>query len=131
MTMSWAGVLAGRARGVGKTTVTAEAAKKIGATVVCMNTHDAARVAKEHEVPTVSVHSSDRLRGTRGPLLFDPDAVYVMAAHYEMEIARLDAERLELARQLGDAQNVAADLQARFDAVFQKRDYVDDTLEES
>lgn len=79
---SWT-VLFQRARRVGKTYTMAHAAKSLGATLVCHSYSEARRVAKEYDIKTMSVDSPDRLRGTTGPVLFDPDAVASLAGSLE------------------------------------------------
>lgn len=91
-THSWVTVICGRARGVGKTRAMAEACKKLGGTMVCVNVQHADAVIREYGIDAVSVASPGRLRGQSGPVLFDPDAVVALSADYDAVVAELEAD---------------------------------------
>jgi hypothetical protein len=78
----------------GKTTVLCEAAKKIGATVLCHSAEEAKRVAKEYEVDTIHLGSFP-LRGSHKPILVDTHAVTVYALQMEKEVAILSGDLLK------------------------------------
>lgn len=87
---AWMGAGSG-ARQVGKTTAVCEAAKKIGATVVCRDAGDAARVAREHGVKTIGIYNEPR--GLHGPFLYDPDAVQAMLHFVNSKLRLVEKER--------------------------------------
>jgi hypothetical protein len=79
-------------RGSGRTTVMADAAKKIRGYLVVRNHNERERVEREHGLPCVSIYESERMRGIGGPVLFDPDAVGLICADYDRAMYALQAE---------------------------------------
>jgi len=77
-------------RGCGRTTALVEAAKKIGATFVCFNAQHAQQMKREHDIPTIPVDANPR--GTRGPYIFDHNAMLEIAHQYERRIAELQSK---------------------------------------
>lgn len=59
----------------GRTTAIVEAAKKIGAVVVCFSARHAQQVHREHGVTVVPMCSLDRMAGMKTPVLWDHAAV--------------------------------------------------------
>lgn len=92
MTRSWSFVMP-LARRVGKTTALAEATRRLGGTLVCVNARAAQLTAGEFGVRTCSVETPERLRGRIGPVFFEPEAVAAMCLDYDGEILEL-RERL-------------------------------------
>ena len=70
----------------------AEAAKKIGGILVVRDSREADRVRRMFSVEATSIQSDESMRGQRKPVLFDPDAVALLCADYESEIAWLKQE---------------------------------------
>jgi hypothetical protein len=83
--------------------VICEAAKKIGATVICANMSQAHLVAREHGVKTMSLGQKDQRVGTTIPYLWDHFTSELMEDQISattQEISRLRAENSKLQRSL-------------------------------
>jgi hypothetical protein len=94
--IGWGGLIGPRR--IGKTHHMAEAAKRLGAVLVCRDEAEARRVAKEYGIRTFSVRwPAGNLRGFGLPVFFDPDAVELMAGHYEhqLELERNRVDRMD------------------------------------
>lgn len=90
--MNWAPV-GNMAPQCGKTSAIAAAAKQINATLVVRDQNEVRRIQKIFKIDCVSVQESEeRIRATRGPYLFDTDAVGLMAGIYETRIEALEKE---------------------------------------
>lgn len=76
----------------GRTTVMAEAARKINGYLVVRNRNEAERVEREHGAPCISIFESEKMRGRMGPILFDPDAVGMICAEYDRQIYELGGQ---------------------------------------
>lgn len=85
-------------RASGRTLAMIEAAKKIEAYLVVRDGREVERITRDYGVKAVSVNSDLTIRGTSRPVLFDPDAVSLICANYESEIAWLKQELAEQAR---------------------------------
>ncbi len=68
-------VAAGMSRQSGRTRAICEAAKKIGATVICANGGSAMTLRDTYGVETVCMTDMNKIEGSRGPYLFDHLAV--------------------------------------------------------
>ena len=99
---SW---LTNHAKASGKTTALVAATKAINGILVCFNQQEADRVAREHGIRTMSMHSIGR--GLREPFLFEPEAVGCLYGDYESEMALRDAA---LQRALGDVSTLSRKL---------------------
>ena len=75
----------------GKTTALCEAAKKIGAAVLCHSAEEAQRVAKEYEVDTIHLGQFPK-RGSHQPVLVDTHAVAMYALGMEKEVDHLSRD---------------------------------------
>jgi len=62
-------------RASGRTTAICEAAKKIGATVICHTSNYAKDVSRRFGVNTIALHELERARGTGCPYLMDHNAI--------------------------------------------------------
>ncbi len=83
----------------GNTTVLCEAAKKIGAAVLCHSAEEAKRVAKEYEVDTIHFGQFP-LRGSHQPIMVDTHAMAVYALGMEKEVADLEHDLVHIRQQL-------------------------------
>ena len=87
-------------RGSGRTTVLANAAKAIGATVVAADSQSACRIAEEHSVKAVAVERMNA--GCLGPFVWDHHAVFVALSQAAEVVQRLQldlaAERVKVRR---------------------------------
>lgn len=105
--LDWHSVLASNARGSGKTTAMAEAAKKINGVLIVRNWDEVRRVQSELRVDARSVHFAMKMRGDDRPILFDPNAVAVLCYEKDCERrlseARLQERIKELERQIASA----------------------------
>lgn len=89
MSLTWSALFQFSARRSGKTYAMATLARELGAVLVCSNSPEALRVAKEHGIKTYSAtRGADGLRGRSVPVLYDPDAVAQIAYSYEWELNR-------------------------------------------
>lgn len=117
-------------RQVGKTHALCEAAKKIGATVVCISGADAKRVRKEHGVKTISLDSPDEARGKT--LLFDTDAVSVLVRRLATPYQELRAQAAQAAdavRLLRRLATTSLSLAAYDDVLREVREFLGDVPE--
>lgn len=87
--------LMGRGRQLGKTHAMAEAAKKVGAIMVCSSEQEASRVRQLHGIRTISIHRGESLYGTTDPVFFDPDAVALLLSQLQARVEKLQSERQE------------------------------------
>lgn len=61
-------------RRIGKTTIAAAFAKKVGGILVSFNSISARQIEKEHGVETRSIQLMDFIKGIHKPIIFDQDA---------------------------------------------------------
>lgn len=97
-------------RGCGKTTALAEACKKIGATMLCINQQQAKDIALKFGIKTAVTNSE--LRGVSGPFLYDHYAVEQFAMFMESK--------------LEEANTKISDLEDRIRELINKDEYINE-----
>lgn len=95
----------------GRTTVMAEATRKIKGYLIVRNRIEAHRVSHEYGLPCVGLFEAEKLRGVDGPVLFDPDAVGLICAEYDRKIYEMS----------GQLQKAGEDLSKALTALAQKK----------
>lgn len=85
-------------RRIGKTTAIVEAAKKIGATIVCANKAHARMLKEDFKIETVVPYKE--IRGTKGPYLYDHFAMEFIAHEALREIEKLEKKVEKLKQDL-------------------------------
>jgi len=89
-------------RGIGKTHAAIMHAKEIGATLVCVNRQHAREIASEFGINTVGLESfnADKFRGSKKPVVFDPDALFAAMMGADRDINSLQNINQELRKEI-------------------------------
>lgn len=100
-------------RAIGTTTAMAAAIKACDGVLVCRNSDEAQRVAKQYGIKTASIQeSTDRHRGTRHIYLPDPDALPFEFSRLVRQNEAVHKENEDLRRKLFAAEQRVALLAA-------------------